>query len=401
MKNWSLLVTIASFGVGVIADSAFGAGPSHGPDVIVGEIAGFSGTKGTAPTPISNLLVTTISCNAGDVSVNWQRLPDAHHPVITWNLYKLADGVLTQVGQSGVKHAFYAEQESGVCPWKCDAEPVLGGGKRLGPGCADPYGGALMLAPQYSGGRGAINPSTGAIDTLHATSPGPWALAAFDQDLGTSGARYFVEAQYIAADDSAALNGLNNVSFQEVTIGTDVHNPTLWHIPAVGKTHRGCPALLAWDGASVTASDGLGDGRVLIGLETRKVADGRYRVDVAVYNMNSDLGVRAISVPTSGFTVDASKVGFIAHFPVLEAGSHDAWKSELAPGAVTWSTVSATENPTTNAIRWGQMFNVWFEATAGTPPTIPQISITPFKGGGGAKLIPLTGGLKCDVNAYR
>jgi hypothetical protein len=386
----------------LVAITAFAAGPVSGPDVIVGEISGLSGTKGTATNPVSSILVTTISCNAGNAPVNWQKLPDANHPVITWNLYRLSDGALTQIGESGVKHAFFAEQKSGVCKWTCDAEPLLALGKRLGPGCADPYGGALMLAPQYSGARSAVNPASGAIDVAHATGQGTWTLAANDQALGLAGSRYFVEAQYIAADAIAAGNGTNSVAYQEVKIQTDDHNPNLWHIPAIGNTHRGCPAILAWEGANFTAFDSPSDGRLIIGVLSRDLGNARHRVDIAVYNMSSDSGVRAVAVPLSGLVVDGSRIGFVAQFPDTESGSHDPWKTELTNTQLRWSTVSAVENPTTNAIRWGQMFSFWFETTGNTSAAISEVDITPFRGTSQqARPIKISGSLKCDPNAYR
>src|SRR4029078_1354177 len=57
--------------------------------------------------------------------------------------------------------------------------------------------------------------------------------------------RYWAEAQYIAADDAAANNGLNNASYRAVTIRA----PPARNIRTSGATVREKSALYAWKAA--------------------------------------------------------------------------------------------------------------------------------------------------------
>ena len=40
------------------------------------------------------------------------------------------------------------------------------------------------------------------------------------------------------------------------------------------------------------------------------------------------------------------------------------WSSGVVDGAVVWSTSEYTANPDANAIRWGTMYNFWFDCDA-------------------------------------
>ena len=388
----------------VASSAAFCAGPSSGPDIIVGELEGLAVAR--AVSGKASLFATTISCNAGNVAANWKALPDARHPVITQSLYRLSAGVLQQIGQSGVKHGFFALQNSAPCKWVCDpfnGDAESAKGEKLGPGCADPYSGPLIDSQDYVGPRSKINPSTGAFDGATAADPGqqPFGreLQVNTVDLETSGARYFVEGQYIAADDLAAGNGSNSVSYREVAFGPKPNNLT---ITEAGKTHRGCPAILAWEDATFTAKDLPGDGRLIAATHVSKLGGQKYRIDLALYNMTSDHGISSISIATKNLTVDTASVGFSAPISYGEGWSNDPWKHSVQKGQINWFTQRAAENSNGNALRWGQTFNYWFEAESSAEPMITKLTLVPFKGRPDEVItIALDGAISCDAMAYR
>jgi hypothetical protein len=377
------------------ATIAVGAPPlSNGPDLIVGELSNVinSGNDST----YAGVYVTTVSCNAGRVPAKWFALPRIEHPVITQNMFRLNDGVLKQIGQSGVKHGFTALQQPGVCSWECTPHAD---GTALGSGCADPYEGSLIGIVSFTGSRMKINPATGTFDGQTAASPGPaplgWDLRARHTDLQTPNARYFVEGQYIAADDSAAANSVNNVSYREVAVSGTTGK---WSFRVVGDTQRGCPAIVAWPNAKLTALDVPNDGRIIVGVVTTMLQNGRQRVDVGVYNMTSEKGLRALSIPrTSGIAMQS--IGFYSPETYGDSLFHDAWRNEVTADRITWRTQSFSENPLGNALRWSQLFNFWFETS--TPQILRDVELLPYKGSDDWIRLTLTGDYRCDPNAYR
>src|SRR5690606_34611874 len=79
---------------------------SLGADVYIGELSelkqfgrvgGVVGLLGDAPV-----------CNAGTQPLDWLVPPNSHHPLMNFNLYRLKDGRLTQIGQSWTKHGLGA-----------------------------------------------------------------------------------------------------------------------------------------------------------------------------------------------------------------------------------------------------------------------------------------------------
>ena len=377
--------------------------PTTGPDVIVAELEQVRIV--TRDSGDLGLFVTTVSCNVGNTPINWFSLhsPDAgrrsDHPVITQGFYRLANSRLEQIGQSGVKHGFTALQNGGLCPLPCVPNPD---GTRLGVGCSDPYVGGLIRDPQDIGLRSAINPSTGQFDPTTAATPGssPFGreLRVHATDVTDNTARYFVEGEYIAADDSRAGNSRNNVSYMEVHLPSD---PAGSDLPPIGPTRRGCPAVLAWDGARFTATGWNADGHIIVAVKTTHVAGTTYLVDVGVYNLDSDNGVRGLTVATDNLKVAPAGIGFYSPPSFGEAFSSDPWPSKVSQHQVSWQGPSYDRDHAANAIRWGQLFNFWFEANSPSAPDIQAITLLPFKSAAAPLVVKPNGVLTCNPSTYR
>ena len=99
-------------------------GLNPGPDIITGD--GRTGMEdleqfGSSGTQVG-LGMSTTSCNAGNVPVDFFAMPNTNHPVIPQNLYRMSGGAsnddrFEQIGQSWVKHAFGADQTRRLRLW--------------------------------------------------------------------------------------------------------------------------------------------------------------------------------------------------------------------------------------------------------------------------------------------
>lgn len=372
--------------------SAFAAGP----DVIVGDLYSLTDYDRLGDT--AALAVGTISCNAGTAELNWYALPNNQHPVIGQNFYRLKDGRLQQIGQAWLKHGFTALQET-TCYNDCQSS---GTGSRLGIHCSDPYGPSLNSGPNL-GPRTEVNPVTayynGATANNHsghthtAISHG---LQVKHADLGNAGARYFVEGQYLAPDDATSGNGNNNASYREYSVSGTSSN---WTFTPVGSTNREQPAINAWPGATRVILDNWPtDGRLIVACLVTSLGGGQYRYEYAVYNMNSDRGVRAFSVPVGSATI--SNPGFSAPLSHDLGLSNAPWSTSNVSGNFTWYTDNYGTDPNANAIRWGTMYNFWFDANVA--PINSGITLSRFKPGAGPATVfaamQAPGVLDCNGN---
>ncbi|MEK6676281.1 MAG: proprotein convertase P-domain-containing protein [Planctomycetota bacterium] len=347
-----------------------------GPDVIVGEINNVGDYARLGDT--AALSMATTACNAGNEPISWDPLPSNQHPVIAQNMYRLLDGRLVQVGQSWVKHGFAALQGT-TCYDDCiPAAPALGAH------CSDPYSAGQNQGPNL-GPRFEINPATGFFSGTTANSHAGHShtnishgLQVKHADLGNSGARYFVDVQYLAADDAFVGNGNNNASYREVSVsGTSAD----WVFANVGGTVRQQPALFAWTGATRTILDRWpDDGRLMVTHQVTSLPGGLYRYDYAVYNMNNERGVRSFSIPIGNS--DISNIGFHAVLSHDEGFSNAPWTNQIANGRITWSTESYQDNPSANAVRWGTTYNFWFETNVNGVPS--SATLERFKPGSGS-----------------
>lgn len=359
-----------------------GGSLAAGPDVILGELdAAILFDRGE----FSWAAVATTSCNAGTEPLNWLALPGSEHPVIALNLYKLASGRLQQIGQSWLKHGFLALEDD-VCGFGCIE--TFSGGKQLGVGCSDPYGSSLNRGPDL-GPRSEVNAVTAVFDgptandhSGHSDLDFEHSLEVASTDLTDFGARYFVEGQYLASDDAAAGNGLNNVSHREVRLVQGEGGLMLLN---AGPTQRQAPAILAWDGATPFMLDSAEEvvggrellARVIVSAKVTQLKGKLFRYEYAVYNMNSDRGIGSLTIPVGDVAI--SNLGFSAVQSHGEAWSNTPWEVRHADGGLAWSTTPFDADPNANAIRWGTTYNFWFEAEGA--PTVGEAVLTKFKPG--------------------
>ncbi|MGY8753168.1 MAG: hypothetical protein ACKVIO_04655 [Phycisphaerales bacterium] len=348
-----------------------------GPDVVAWAIGGqnsedidYDGSSGG----MGGYSMATVSCNWGDYGLNWYGGTN-NSPIIMQNMFRLKDGKFEQIGmQSFMKHSFCALSEPGC--GDCEAAPC----DILGIGCADTYWAGLNLNGDCP--RSDVNAFTGEYPYPFTHSPsgpsetrGNLVVPNIDVDPAlNAGARYFIEAMYIAAGD-------NNASYREIGFNSISDPYVLANGPQ--ETIAGDPAIRAWaaidPNVSIRESHAPGDGLILLASKVTDNGDGTFDYDYAIHNLNCHRSIGSIEIPTGSAAI--SNVGFKdINYNSGEIYDSTDWSSAVLSGSVNWNTVTYEENPNGNALRWGTMYNYSFTASAS--PVVGNIQLGLFKPGG-------------------
>jgi len=341
--------------------------PGSGADVIVGDLPDIQNYA--SQNGIEAFAVGTTSCNVGDEELLWIANTN-EHPVIAQNFFKWDPdaGTFEQLGQSWLKHGFFALQQTLCC--ECIDAPS----NRLGVGCADPYGAGLNGDAPDLGPKHEVNAHTG-IFAYPPSNPLP-----ITPNVGrrlqipitkleasaTSTVRYFVEGQYIAPDDAAAGNGNNNASYREVLV--DGAGPG-WNFSLTGATMREQPAIRAWASLDpdVLETDVQipGEGLIIVASKATDLGNGFWHYEYAVHNLNSDRSIQSFEVPV-GAGVGVFNIGF--NDPEWHSGEpydNTDWVGVRTATTVRWDCDSFAVNPNASALRWGTMGTFRFDANFG------------------------------------
>jgi Dockerin type I domain len=360
----------------------------RGPDVIMGSIPVVQNwTSGSAIDGLRAYSVATTPCNIGTEPMDWFTGPaSARHPIITQNMYRLANGRFEHIGQSWVKHAFCALQMS-----LCQTCVPVGNCccSQLGAGCSEPTSASSSGSHSNLGPRSEINAHFGTNLGSHAFSTGDPALRGRLQvrqdDLDRSihpGAIFFTETQAVAEDDAQFgdwTNDNNNASYRTMIV-----NQSNFFIGLGGGTVREEPAIAAWkvndEEVTLQNVDIPDEGRLILGYRVTDLGDGTWHYEYALHNLTSDDSVGSFSVPVP-LGVELTNVGFHdVDYHSGEIYSLDDWIPTESPGAITWATESFAENPNANALRWGTLYNFRFDAN--TPPQEATLTLGLFKSNG-------------------
>lgn len=362
-----------------------------GPDVIVGDLQDLVSYGSVGG--ISAFAVGTTSCNVGTEALLWSATTPAH-PVIAQNLYRRSNGILEQVGQSWLKHGFFAVSDDLCCPGQC----IGTAGDTLGVGCSDPYTASRNGTQSNLGPRSQVNPHTGVFPFPFSGPPAPAVIGRRLQvpdtfladSTGSVDVAYYAEGHYVAPDDAAAGNGLNNASNRRIDM---VENGAEF-IAALRlgeATHREETAIERWaaedPGVNLSIVDLASDGRLFVASKVIALPSGEYHYEYAIYNMNADDAVGhfqldlpvAVNITAPGFhAVHHHSLEPIPGMPSGQTYSNDAWDLVQSPGLVAWSTEPWSGDPTlANPIRWGTMYN--FRFTTDSPPIPGSATLRTWK----------------------
>ena len=336
--------------------------------------------------------------NVGQADVEWYRPiePDGGggaagpHPFLTMSLYRLADGVLRQIGRGDVKHAFFATNDG------CDCE----GAQILFDGCLDEYGAGtnsnrINLAP-----RREVNASTGSWQSLGShfdgaplddvrshygtdhTDPFEHRLTAQAAELLIPGAEYFIEAWYVVAGDVDIFNSMGHRSVAPA-LGA------AWVFPFTDAGVTEGPALDRWvdraapgPGQSATVL-ATGEGHVELVADAKALPGGVHRYDYGLMNFDFDRQIRSFAVPLPP-GVELASVSF---YDGDDDPGND-WPATVGASEIVWSTPDGA--PALGALDWGVLFNFGFDANAA--PTDPLATMGVLEAGSPAQLTAATRG---------
>lgn len=349
---------------------------SDGPDVVYSDCQGVSqfGEIGG----IRAYALGSFTCNIGDSNLQW----GGTTPLLAMNAYRLDDGRLEQIGMSWVKNGTGAAAGSG-CGLPCNGQ----GGSVLGAGCLDVYGSGFNGSQGILGPRSQVNAFTGAYPGSSGSSPTVLSkrLQIPTIDLNDANAIYIIEGVYVAPDDAAAENALNNASYMRVDVTTGSFDmfPT-------GNMSVGFPAIYAWadhgngvdqedTSVEIVTADVPDEGRFFVGAKVTETTPGVWRYEYAVFNLNSHRSAGSLSIPA----FDAGVTGLGFHDVDYHSGEpYDPtdWSNSYDGMNVTWASPETFgQNENSNALRFGTMYNFWFDAT--TPPEAGNLTLGLFRPG--------------------
>lgn len=331
------------------------------------------------------LAMTTTSWNVGSADLQWFAIPNSNHPVIAMNMYRLEDDRFQQIGQSWLKHGFFA-LDSEQCGTPCRYEPGHAAGNWLGKGCTDTYTAGLNASQSNLGPRYEVNPWTGAwsfsgshLSVFHSHAPAEHQLQVVDNDVDPAQhavATFYAEGYYIVGDDG---NHMNNASWKPITVSGSPGSTWNFGMSNFSIRPETGFAIDAWSDArkTVIAQEVppvefiSPDGRCVLAVKTKKINLKLWHYEYALLNVDMHRKVKSFSIPLSVDT-SASNIGFSAVRSHDEPFNNVPWTPSVSTGAITWSTVN-------NPIRWGTLYNFWFDAD--TPPTDTTVTLELFEPG--------------------
>lgn len=332
-------------------------------DVYVGNITEV--VQGSRWDDAVSVLTDSPICNAGESPIDWYGTPIGIAPMFVFNMYRLKDGRMEQIGASWAKHSQGTSQED-WCGFGCAALPTI---QRLGPGCSDTYNSNINGRQVTYAPRSEVNSWNGAF--TYATSllanpvnPGTDTerlCEVRDHDLDPAqnvGATYFLECYAVAHDDSEHMNSL---SHRRVAVTGGSPGAT-WAFELQGPAVNG-PMMQSYTGATSVQipSQPFDDGRCFVACKTSEVSPGVIRFEYAVYNHDKHRGIRRFSVPVGSSTA-ITNVGFSAPPRSGDPGTSDAWPHARAGAMLVWEAPAYEPTLSSNPIGWGMTYNFWFDA---------------------------------------
>lgn len=357
-----------------------GPGGGEGGDVVYSDIDGVSQFG-----PVGGVYAYTYgtyTCNIGTGNLRWGNSWQGS-PSVGFNAYRLHNGRILQIGQSWCKTACCAAAGDG-CSLGCNGV----GGSMLGAGCRDVYGSGYNAGQGGLAKRSEINAFTGVHSGIRGAGSGALdgRMQVTAADLTTAnfpGALYFAEGVYVGSDDAPSGNALNNASYRRLSVGGS------GALAFGGSTQVGVPAIYAWrdhglgvgvpdPSVTITNVDVPDEGRFIVGHKVRDLGNGTWRYDYAIFNLNSDRAGGALIIPIPAGTTVTNAGFHDINYHSGEVYDSTDWTIRITGDSVGWASPQTfAQNPNSNALRWGTMYNFWFDADR--PPTSGNATLGLFK----------------------
>lgn len=379
-----------------------------GPDMTFCQLYGLYMPTGAREGDVVGLSLATTSWNVGTADIMWFNIPDEEHPFIVMNLYRLNNDRFEQIGQSHIKHGFYAlgSHQCGGPP--CTFEPGHGPGDWLGTGCTDTYSASLNAVQSGMGPRYEVNPWTGYWYYPGSHMDGPSThdhvthrLQVHDADLDPAqneGATYYGEGFYVLLDD---VDAMNSAAWKSATVSGSPGGQWSFGMSGASTYPNIGYAIDAWAGATQTLiaqqlpikEFQSPDGRCVLAAKATQLTENTWHYEYALLNIDMDRQVGSFSVPIVPGTIVTNQ-GFHAvehHDEPFNTADPDAVAIDNAPWVIEVGVDSVSCSTATNPLRWGTLYNYRFDANAapqsatvtlglfrpGTPETVSGETIGP------------------------
>ncbi len=301
------------------------------------------------------------------------------HPYLIWNIYRVTDGQLEQIGASGIKHAFLTVNSGCASPF---------GLHILSRNCGDTYGVGNNDAWRDLGPRSEVVPSTGRFgrcfsifDTnCDGNEDNPSSsgyrdrLIVRESQMLVPNSQFYSESWYVIQDDINIYNTMGhqtmapNFTGNAWAVGTQgafVPGPVLdtWVDPTANPTHN------------VRLDTRDGHAKIAVKVKTLASCPGGsglsgtcYRYDYAVNNFDlthavlntsppadsganlqvmSNLGILSFSIPRGS---DQAVFLEASDFADIDIDAGNDWNGVAGAQNVTWTSVAGNE------LNWGELF---------------------------------------------
>ncbi len=309
------------------------------------------------------------------------------HPYLIWNVYRINDGQLQQIGASGTKHAFLTTNVGCTAPF---------GGHILSPNCSDTYGTGNNDNTGDLGPRSELIPATGRwgrcfsiFDTnCDGTANGVGSnqyqsrLITRESQLQLAGSTFYSDSWYVVQDDINIYNTMAHRSFTPTYVPA---NPPAvptgsWSVGAEGTFTAG-PVINTWVNPTTNPTQNVelvtSEGHARVAVKVKQLASCPagsglagtcYRYDYAVNNFDVAREVLNTNPPANAFAnlQVLSNKGFVSfsvprggdsgmfldsgHFADIDTDAGNDWLGGLNAASVTWTA------PAGNELNWGLLF---------------------------------------------
>ncbi len=345
------------------------------------------------PLGTSNALYTADVAWFTKFSGNSPPYNNDQHPFLIWNLYRVnANGGISQIGRSGVKHAFLTVNSG--CISTCGFP-----GHALGLGCGDTYGTGNNDSPSDMGPRSEIIPAKGQWgrcgSIFDANCDGnegsngntTWTqrMKVPEQKLAHTsgdGNSFLFESWYIARDDINIYNSMATESVNPQFSGSQ------WSLSGASN-YRLSGAIDRWVDPSAPGANAMNtelaaaEGHAKVAVKVTDLGNGKWRYNYAVMNFDfaraetqgAEPNLRVVS--NQGF--DSFGVPVAAGVSILSPASdlggtalNGNWRSSIAGGQLTWSNNGSlggigshgTPPASLPTLDWGTLYSFSFISNA-------------------------------------
>ena len=328
------------------------------------------------------------------------------HPYLVWNLYRVNDGQLEQIGASGVKHAFLTTNVGCSSPF---------GNHILSPNCSDTYGTGNNDNTGDLGPRRELIPATGRWGRCFSifdtncdgnengvgSSQYQNRMISKESQLTLPNSTFYTDSWYVVQDD---INIYNTMAHRLTTF---TPGSNAWTIANQGAFTIG-PVIDTWVNPLTNPTENVdirtSEGNAKIAVKVKTLANCPaasgltgtcYRYDYAVHNFDVARAVLNTSPPANaGVNLQVlSNTGFVSvslpfggdtplvldsgHFADIDTNVANDWSGSVGATAATWTA------PAENPLNWGTLYRYSVVTNVAPNPAHTKTVVFGMQGGDG------------------